>query len=280
MVLGAHVSTAGGVDKAPPLAHSLTCKAIQIFTKNQNQWVGKPLGDANVRGWKEKLAELGISPTHTTSHDSYLINLCAPVEENRKKSVTAFIDEIERCETLGIPFLVTHPGSHLKNGEEWGLAEMVISFDEIHAALPGYKTLTLLETTAGQGTNLGYKFEHLAYIRSNVKAPERIGICLDTCHTYSAGYDTVNKYDEVMAEFDRIIGLEHLKAFHLNDSKKAFGSRVDRHEDIGYGTLGLEPFRHLVNDPRFADVPGILETPSAEDGYEKNLMALRSLITQ
>ncbi|MDK9699935.1 MAG: deoxyribonuclease IV [bacterium] len=278
MILGAHISTAGGVEKAPPGAKALGCRAVQIFAKNQNQWVGKPLSEKNIAGWKSGLLEHGIDPMHTTVHDSYLINLCAPDPENRLKSIRAFIDELERCEVLGIPYLVSHPGSHLKQGEEWGLIEMVHSLDEVHAALPGYKTLTLLETTAGQGTNLGYKFEHIAFIREQVKEPERIGVCLDTCHTYSAGYDTATKYEEVMSEFDRIIGLSNLKAFHLNDSKKPFASRVDRHEDIGYGSLGLEPFRHLVNDPRFQYHPGILETPEGEAGYEKNLMVLRSLI--
>ncbi len=278
MILGAHISTAGGVDKAPPSAFALGCKAIQIFTKNQNQWFAKPLTDSNIRGWKEQLSSNGIDPRNTTSHDSYLINLCAPDPDNRQKSIKGFLDELARCEALDVPFLVTHPGSHLKQGEEWGLQEMVKSVDEIHTAMPGLKTMTLLETTAGQGTNLGYKFEHLAFIRDNVKEPERIGICFDTCHTYSAGYDTANKYNDVMEEFDRLIGIEHLRAFHLNDSKKPFASRIDRHEDIGLGSLGIKPFYYLLNDPRFANVPGILETPEGEAGYEKNLKLLRSIV--
>lgn len=277
MILGAHISTAGGIEKAPMRAKELTCKAIQIFAKNQNQWTGKPLSDSTIRSWKEELRANEIDPCHTTVHDSYLINLCAPDEGNRQKSIASFIDELERCEALGIPYLVTHPGSHLKQGEEWGLSEMVHSLNQIFSQLKGYQTMVLLETTAGQGTNLGYTFEHLAYIRNYVSEPERIGICFDTCHTYSAGYDTVNQYEAVMQQFDAVIGLQHIKAFHINDSKKAFGSRVDRHDEIGIGTLGLEPFRHLVNDPRFADTPAILETPSAEDGYLKNLEVLRGL---
>lgn len=275
MILGAHLSTIGGVDKAPPHAPTLGCKAIQVFTKNQNQWFAKALTEESIRDWKAGLTEAGIDPAHTTSHDSYLINLCAPNPDIRKKSIDGFKDELLRCEQLGIPYLVSHPGSHLKNGEEWGLDEMVKSIDQVHDELPGYKTMTLLETTAGQGTNLGYKFEHIAYVRDRVKQPERIGVCFDTCHTYSAGYDLVNQYDEVMAEFDRIIGIEHLRAFHLNDSKKPFNSRIDRHEDIGRGTLGIHPFRRLMNDPRFENTPGILETPGGDEGYERNLQLLR-----
>ncbi|MCX7835665.1 MAG: deoxyribonuclease IV [bacterium] len=279
MILGAHISTAGGIEQAPARAKELTCQAIQIFAKNQNQWTGKPLTDSTIQGWKRGLKANGIEARHTTVHDSYLINLCAPDEGNRKKSIASFIDELERCEALGIPYLVTHPGSHLQQGEEWGLREIAYSLNHIFSQLKGYRTMVLLETTAGQGTNLGYRFEHLAMIRNLVHEPERVGICFDTCHTYSAGYDIVQRYEAVMQEFDAVIGLQHLKAFHFNDSKKPLASRVDRHDEIGSGTLGLEPFRYLVHDPRFSDTPAILETPSAEDGYLKNLELLRGLKT-
>lgn len=280
MRLGAHMSIAGGVSKALERGYSIGCEAIQIFTKNQRQWKAKPLEPDEIERFKQKRAETGIHPV--VAHDTYLINLGSPDETAWQKSLDAYIHELERCEVLSIPYLVMHPGSHMGSGEEAGLRRIAEGLNRAHAATPGFRVITLLETTAGQGTNLGYRFEQLASIREMVAEPERVAICFDTCHAFAAGYElrTPEGYAETMAEFDRILGLDLLRCFHLNDSKTDLGSRVDRHQHIGQGLLGLEPFRLLLNDPRFAALPGLLETPKGKEMREdiENLRVLRSLV--
>ncbi|TKJ42406.1 deoxyribonuclease IV [candidate division LCP-89 bacterium B3_LCP] len=277
MILGAHVSIAGGIQNAPLNGRKIGCDAIQIFAKNQTQWQAKPYTDENIEGFKENLKTTGINPV--IIHDSYLINLCTSDKVKLEKSINAYLDELKRAQTLKVPYLVMHPGSHLQNGEEWGLVKIAESLNYIHERTPDYQVITLLETTAGQGTNLGYRFEHLASIREMVVQKDRIGVCADTCHMFAAGYDlkTDQGYSDTWNRFDDIVGIENLKCFHLNDSKKPLSSRVDRHEHIGQGHLGIEPFKKLMADPRFEDLPGLLETPGDEEDFIRNLKLLRSL---
>ena len=279
-LLGAHMSIAGGVSQAFARGKSVGCVAMQIFTKNSNQWAAKPLDDAEIARYKEQQAATGIAPV--IAHDSYLINLGSPDDALWRRSVDAFTDELVRCEQLGIPGLVTHPGSHMGAGEEAGIARIAQALNEAHARTPAYRVLSILEITAGQGDHLGYRFEHLARIRDLVKEPERIGICFDTCHALAAGYEyrTPENYQAMWEEFDRVLGLASLQCFHFNDSKKDIGSRVDRHEHIGKGFVGLDAFRMLLNDPRFRHLPMLLETPKSEDMHEdvENLRVLRGLI--
>ena len=276
-LLGAHVSTSGGVDKAPGNGKDLGCEAIQVFTRNQMQWRARALSPLEVANFHEGLKECNIRAV--VSHDSYLINLGSHEPATLQKSLEAFADEIERCEQLGISYLVFHPGSHVGSGEAAGLQRIIDSLDAVLSLKPGNSTQVLLENTAGQGSNLGYRFEHLAEILGKTQYPHRLGVCLDTCHLFAAGYDlrTRSAYEAVFREFDTIVGLDHVKAFHLNDSKKGLGSRVDRHENIGKGELGLEPFRFLLNDPRFAALPMLLETPGGDEAYRQDLKTLRSL---
>jgi len=276
-LLGAHVSTSGGVDKAPGNGKSLGCEAIQVFTRNQMQWRARPLSEPDIVAFRSGLRECGIQVA--VSHDSYLINLGSHEPVTLQKSLDAFADEIERCEQLGIPFLVFHPGSHVGAGEAAGLQRIADSLNAVLARKPKYKTQVLLENTAGQGSNLGYRFEHLAAILAKTKDSSRLGVCLDTCHLFAAGYDmrTHSTYEATFRKFEAILGLDQVKAFHLNDSKKSLGSRVDRHENIGKGELGLEPFRFLLSDPRFAGLPMLLETPGGEEAYRRDLKTLRSL---
>lgn len=280
MRLGAHMSIAGGVSRALERGHSIGCEAIQMFTKNQRQWKARPLDAEEIERFKLKQAETGIRPV--VAHDTYLINLGSPDETRWQKSLQSYIIELERCEALSIPYLVMHPGSHLGSGEEAGLRCIAEGLNRTHAATAGFGVVTLLETTAGQGTNLGYRFEQLAAIREMVEEAERVAVCFDTCHAFAAGYDlrTPEAYAETMAEFDRVLGLDLLRCFHLNDSKKGLGSRVDRHQHIGQGLLGLEPFRLLLNDPRFVHLPGLLETPKGPEMLEdvENLRVLRGLV--
>jgi deoxyribonuclease IV len=276
-LLGAHVSTSGGVDKAPGNGKSLGCEAIQVFTRNQMQWRARALSAVEAVGFGEGIKECGIQAT--VSHDSYLINLGSHEPVTLQKSLEAFADEIERCEQLGIPFLVFHPGSHVGVGEVAGLQRIIDSLNAVLGQRPKYKTQVLLENTAGQGSNLGYRFEHLAEILGKTQYPDRMGVCLDTCHLFASGYDlrTRSSYEATFDRFDAIVGLGRVRVFHLNDSKKSLGSRVDRHENIGKGELGLEPFRFLLNDPRFAALPMLLETPGGDEAYRKDLKTLRSL---
>jgi len=275
------MSIAGGLDKAPLRGKQVGCDTIQVFTKSNRQWRAKRLGDEEIEAFKANLTATGIGPV--VAHDCYLVNLGAPRRAVWKKSVAAFRVELERAERLGIPYLVTHPGSHAGAGEAEGIRRVAEALNALHAALPGHRVQILLETTAGQGTSLGYRFAQLAEILARVEQADRIGICLDTCHVFAAGYDirTPNGYRKTLEELAACLGLERLKTIHLNDSKGGLGSRVDRHEHIGEGRLGLAPFRRLLNDPRLRHVPMILETPKDDDfvtADRRNLARLRRLL--
>jgi deoxyribonuclease-4 len=280
--LGAHESIAGGLHKAFDRAQSATCDAVQIFVKSNRSWAVKPLAEDEVARFKARAEETGIRPV--VGHTSYLLNLGSPDELLWEKSRDMLITELERCEALGIPWLVLHPGAHVGSGEKAGLARVAEGLGEVHAATPGFRAQILLETTAGQGTSLGRTFEQLARIIELTEQGERLGVCLDTCHVFAAGYElrTAEGYAATMAAFERTLGLERLKALHLNDSKGELGERKDRHEHIGKGHIGLEGFRNVVNDPRLAGLPGLLETPKGEDLEEdrENLVVLRSLVKQ
>ena len=278
--LGAHMSISGGIHLAPERGRAAGCGVIQIFTQNANQWRGKMPSDSDGLLFREKLAESGIRDV--VSHDIYLINLASAPGEIRDKSLTGFREEMERCSRLGIDKIVMHPGSHLGAGEETGLERIIEAFNQLFAAVPEFTGRVLLENTAGQGTNLGFRFSQLQRIIKGSDYPDRFGVCIDTCHSVAAGYElrTPEGYAATFAEFDELIGVERIACFHLNDSKKGLGSHVDRHEHIGQGELGLEPFRMLLNDSRFTAVPKILETPKGDndemDGV--NLGILRGLI--
>lgn len=280
MLLGAHMSVAGGLSTAFERAQSIGINTMQIFTKNQNRWEQKPPSQAEIERWFAAQRATGISPV--VSHAAYLINLGSPDNALWERSVNAMIDELTRAEQLGILGVVLHPGAHMGAGEEAGIARIVAALNRIHAATPGYRTLTLLETTAGQGSVLGYRFEQLRAMMEGAREPERIAFCFDTCHVFAAGYDvrTPEAYSQTMSEFDRVLGLSRLKCFHFNDSKKGLGSRVDRHDHIGTGLLGLASFGFILNDKRFAQTPMLLETPKSEDMHEdvENLRVLRALI--
>ncbi|MGB9080485.1 MAG: deoxyribonuclease IV [Desulfuromonadaceae bacterium] len=279
--LGAHMSISGGLHLAIDRAVAAGCSVLQMFTRNSNQWRGKPISDANVALFRSKFAASGLR--EVVSHDIYLINLASPPGDTRDKSLAAFRDELETCARLGIAKVVMHPGSHLSDSPQTGLARVIEAFDVLFSEVPQFEGRVLIETTAGQGSNLGRTFEELAAIINGSRFPEKFGVCFDTCHTFAAGYDTATEdgYRDTMEQFDRLIGVGRLECFHLNDSKKGLGSRVDRHEHIGQGALGLNPFRFILNDPRFAAVPKILETPKGDndemDGV--NLGVLRGLIS-
>lgn len=279
MNLGAHMSIAGGVDTALERGAGIGCHAVQLFTKNNNRWTGKAISPDEAERFRERAK--GFRHAFLISHTAYLINLASPGGDVRKKSRDAFRDELERAELLGLAGVVIHPGSHVGEGEEKGIASIVEALDEAHRSTTGFRTLTLLETTAGQGSNLGYRFEQLAAIRDGVRAPERIGVCLDTCHVFAAGYPIQERkgFLKTFREFDEIVGLDRLKAIHVNDSMKPFGSRRDRHEQIGKGEIGEDAFSFLVNDRRFRKIPLILETPKSDDLHEdvENLALLRGL---
>ena len=275
------MSIAGGVDQAPLRGRQAGCDTIQVFTKSNRQWRAKPLDDQEVEAFQANLASTGIGPV--VAHDCYLVNLAAPRALVWKKSVAAFREEMERAERLGIPYLVTHPGAHLGAGEAGGIARLAEALNILHAALPGHAVQVLLETTAGQGSSLGHRFEQLAAILAKVEHADRLGICLDTCHLFAAGYDirSAEGYRRTMRELESMLGLARVKAIHLNDSQKGLGSRVDRHAHIGEGALGLPAFRLLLNDPRFRRVPMILETPKDPDfitADRRNLARLRALL--
>ncbi len=264
--LGAHVSAAGGVFNAPQAAYEIKAKAFAIFTKNQKQWNAKPLSDSDIDLFKKNMDVYGFDPDYILPHDSYLINLGNPDPEKRGKSTDAFTDEIIRAGQLGLKYVNFHPGSHLGEISEDECLELVadsMNRSDKTAVSAGFKVTQVIEITAGQGSNIGYKFEHIKRLIDLFEDKKRVGVCIDTCHAYSAGYDisTPEKFDAVMDEFDRVIGLEYLKAFHLNDSKKEYGSNVDRHASLGQGTLGLEPFRYIMNSGLFENMPLILETP-------------------
>lgn len=277
---GAHMSISGGVSKSFARGESVGLDSMQIFAKNERQWTAKPISPEEATAFRVEQQRTGIHPV--VVHDSYLINLAAPADELREKSIAAFANELERCAQLDIPYLVTHPGAHTGIGEEAGLARVADAICRLLAEGVGGNTMILLETTAGQGTALGYRFEHLARLFELIPYHERLGICVDTCHIFAAGYDIRDPegYQATFAELDLLVGLTRVKCFHLNDSQKDLGSRVDRHAHIGQGCIGVEAFRMLVNDPRFADLPMIIETPKGEDMAEDrmNLTLLRSLV--
>jgi deoxyribonuclease IV len=279
---GAHMSIAGGFDRAVWSAHELQCETVQLFTKNNNQWRAAPLSAEQASAFRSALATTGI--TNPIAHTSYLINLGSPDDRLWEKSIDAMTVEVERCQVLGIQDLVVHPGAHIGAGEQAGLARIGKALDEVHCRTEGANVTIDLETTAGQGTGLGYRFEHLQVILQRVAQPERLGVCVDTCHIFAAGYslNSPAEYDETIDGLNRCVGLGRVRAWHLNDSQRECGSRVDRHAGIGSGLMGLEPFRHLVNDSRFRGLPMILETPKGIEKGEnldaRNLRALRKLV--
>ena len=259
--VGAHVSAAGGVENAPLNAKSIGAKAFALFTKNQRQWVAKPLTEKSIEQFKLNLEDANIAPQKILPHDSYLINLGHPEKEGLEKSRLAFLDEMQRCEQLGLTLLNFHPGATLNKISEAESLDKVA--ESINMALDNTRdVVAVIENTAGQGSTLGYQFEHLAHIIDKVEDKTRIGVCLDTCHTFAAGYDlrTKENCDLTFAEFEKIVGFEYLRAMHLNDSKPDLGSRVDRHHSLGKGKIGLEPFRYIMNDKRFDNIPMVLET--------------------
>lgn len=259
--VGAHVSASGGVENAPINAEAIGANAFALFTKNQRQWVAKPLTDKSIAAFQENLKTAGIEPAQVLPHDSYLINLGHPETEALEKSRAAFLDELKRCEQLGLELLNFHPGSHLKKISEVESLSRVA--DSINWALEQSQgVVAVIENTAGQGSNLGYAFEHLAAIIDGVEDKSRVGVCLDTCHTFTAGYDlrTTETCDDTFRKFADIVGFKYLRGMHLNDSKPDLGSRVDRHESLGKGKLGWAPFEYIMNDDRFDEIPMILET--------------------
>lgn len=272
------MSIAGGYFKAVIAAAKAGCDCVQIFTKNNNQWRAKALTDDDASKFRDTMVEHNI--TLPLSHASYLINLASPKEELRQKSIDAMVIELERANALGIPNVVFHPGSFTTSSEEEGLNAIVDSLDLIHEKTDSLHSIPLLENTAGQGSNLGWKFEHLAFIIENVRQSDRVGVCIDTCHTFAAGHPlgTPDEYTSTFKAMDDTFGWKKIKAFHLNDSKKEFGSRKDRHEHIGEGEMGLEPFRILLNDKRFAKIPMYLETEKGDrDGEDMDVMNLKTL---
>ena len=267
-LLGAHMSIAGGVSQALLRGRDAGCECVQIFTKSSRQWASKPYAKDEIEAFRTTQRESGIKLV--VAHDSYLVNMGATDAALRKKSIAGVIDELERCEQLGVPFLIAHPGAHVGAGEEAGIRNIAQAIDEAHAACPGYRVKMALEITAGQGSNLGYKLEQMGQIIDAVKDNGRLRLCFDTEHAFAAGYDlrSAEGYERTFAELDKYIGLELLAAFHINDSMKPLNSRVDRHEHIGKGHLGLEPFRRLVNDPRFVNIPMCLETEPGEENKD------------
>lgn len=259
--IGAHVSASGGVFNAPINAKKIGAKAFALFTKNQRQWEGKPLSQEEILRFKNELEKAEILPKHVLPHDSYLINLGHPDLEQRAKSFDAFLDEVRRCEALGLDKLNFHPGSHLKLLSEEACLRAIS--DSMNEVLRQTQNVTLVvENTAGQGSNLGYKMEHLSFLMENSIDKERVGVCIDTCHLFTSGYDIRDEqsYKQTFEKFDTIVGFKYLKGMHLNDSKPDLGKRVDRHDSLGRGKLGLEPFRFIMNDARFDDMPLVLET--------------------
>ncbi len=275
--IGAHVSAAGGVDQAPKRAYQIGANAFALFTKNQRQWAAKPLTNQIISDFKANCKRFGFSSDQILPHDSYLINLGAPEEDKLEKSRLAFIDEMERCNLLGLTLLNFHPGSHLKKiSEEQCLSLVAESINLAHKAVPN--VITVIENTAGQGSNLGWKFEHLAKIIQQVEDKERVGVCLDTCHTFAAGYDLSSKdaCEYTFAEFERIVGFQYLRGMHINDAKIELGSRVDRHHSLGQGTIGWDCFEYIMQDDRFNNIPLILETVDP-DIWQAEIAQLRQL---
>jgi deoxyribonuclease-4 len=276
-LVGAHLSIAGGVWEAFPRGVAAGCVTAQIFLKNASQWQAAPLTPEDARRFREAQAESGIKPV--VAHDSYLINLASPMPALRSHSRRAFLEEMRRAELLGLPCLVTHPGAHTGSGVEKGLAEVAESLDWLHERTSGFSLRICLENTAGQGTVLAGDFGHFGEILSRVREPDRLGICFDTCHAFAAGYDlrTARGYQAALASLEATVGPGRVYAIHTNDAKGELGSHLDRHQHLGQGKLGLECFRLVMNDPRFQEVPKILETPKVEQGVDMDLVNLEIL---
>ncbi len=271
--IGAHVSAAGGVENAPLRAHEIGATAFALFTKNQRQWAAKPLTESSIEQFKANCERYGYGPEQILPHNSYLINLGHPDLDKRQKSLDAFIDELQRCEQLGITLLNFHPGSHLREISEERCLDYIA--ESINAALEQTQGVTaVLENTAGQGSNLGYKHEHLAHIIDRIEDKTRIGVCLDTCHSYAAGYDLRNDYAGVMADFDSVVGFEYLRGMHINDSKAVLGQKLDRHHSLGQGEIGWQAFEQLMADPRVNGIPLILETADPSI-WDQEIQALK-----
>ncbi len=283
-ILGAHMSMAGGFDKAVQRGHEVGCACVQVFTKNNNQWKAPALTADVVSALEQAKKQFHIP--HVIAHSSYLINLASPDKTLWKKSLDAFVVELQRAEQLRIPSVVLHPGAYTSSSEKAGLQRVIRALNEVHRQTRGISAQCLLENTAGQGSCLGWRFEQLATILDAVKDPERLGVCFDTCHAYAAGYPLAShsEYQQTMRELTSLVGIQRIRAIHLNDSKRELGSRVDRHEHIGKGYLGSRPFAHLLNDRRFSRIPMYLETPKGEDPKSKrpwdtiNLRRLRRLV--
>lgn len=276
--LGAHVSASGGVEKAPQNANNINADAFALFTKNQRRWDSKPLAENSIIKFKEYCEEYKIKPENILPHDSYLINLGHHDDEKLEKSRASFLDEMQRCEQLGLKLLNFHPGSHLKQISEDECIQKIA--ESINIALSQTKdVIAVIENTAGQGTNIGYKFEHLAQIIAQVEDKSRVGVCIDTCHAFASGYDLRNldSFKQVFKEFDEIVGFQYLKAMHINDSKKDIGTRVDRHAPLGDGFIGIDAFKFIMQDSRFDEIPLVLETPETER-WEDEIKLLRSFI--
>ncbi|MGI8782141.1 MAG: deoxyribonuclease IV [Acidobacteriota bacterium] len=278
-LVGAHMSIAGGLHLAVQRAVEVGCLTLQIFVKNASQWKGRELMQSDVELFRRAVATSALCPV--VAHDSYLINMAAPDGEVRRKSLDALVDELERCERLGLSQLVAHPGSHLGEGEQIGIERVASAINWVHDRLPGYSVKLCLELTAGQGSNLGYRFEHLRDMRSLLREPERTSVCLDTCHLLAAGYDICSQstFRATLDRFCDVVGLEQLAVIHVNDSRKGLGSRVDRHEHIGKGCIGEEGFRCVLREPRLESIPKILETPKEDSDLldRMNLATLRRL---
>jgi len=272
--VGAHVSSSGGVENAPLHAREIGAKAFALFVKNQKQWFAKPLTTENIDGFKKNCTDAGFDMDYVLPHDSYLINMGSPDADGLQKSRNSFLTEMKRCEELGIKLLNFHPGSHLKKLTEDACLDRIA--ESLNIVLEKTNSVTaLIENTAGQGTNVGYKFEHLAHIIDKVEDKSRVAVCLDTCHTFAAGYELSTKqgFSKTFEQFDKIVGFKFLRGLHLNDSKKEFASRVDRHDSLGEGLMGMEPFRFIMNDNRFNNMPLILETPNP-DRWAKEIKML------
>lgn len=280
MLLGAHMSISGGVHTAFERGKQVGCTTMQIFSKNNNQWKGKPLTEQDITNYKKEAKKTSIQPV--VVHSSYLINLCAKDKTTLKKSRDAFFDELNRCQRLGIPYFVFHPGSHVGQGEDTGLKIIAESLNMLHERTKGYRVKSVVEVTAGQGSNLGYRFEQIRKLIRMVENKRRMGVCIDTCHLFAAGYDISSEkgYKQTFQAFDDIIGLKRLMVIHLNDSKGALGSRLDRHEHIGKGQIGDTGFSLIMKDKRLRDIPKILETPKGENMIEDiiNLKRLRGYV--
>ncbi len=278
MIIGGHMSISGGFREAPERANKIGLNSMQVFTKNQRQWIAKPLDMDDVQEYKENMKRFGIKIT--VAHASYLVNLAAPADENFKKSIDSMVHELERCDVLDIPYLIFHPGAHMGKGEGYGLKRIVQGLDEILSRFNGKAKITI-ETTAGQGSNLGYKFEQIQYMIENVSDKDKVRVCIDTCHIFAAGYElrSKNGYEKTMEEFGNAIGFKNLVVVHLNDSEKALGSRVDRHAQIGYGYIGKQGMKNILFDKRFQEIPLILETPGGEELYPQDLKIINEILS-